>query len=1162
MAWSAIVAMMAMSTQDAIGQSTFGQVPSSSSPSQVTVPTVAQAQAKLNQVRDQIANRDYAAAVESYRTLSPMVSQLPNLQPEAAKLHQQLVGIGIDPALLALPPRNLVAPTATGSVGTGSTVPNPAANGPSYAMPSAVQRMPAVAGAMPIQTANADPDAAKREALRLIAIGRAALDRGDAAGALQIAQQAQSLGVPEKAFAAGEPRVWQFVLDAESAAKRSGIASSGVMQTSGQQTSGNFIQPALAMEPATGADDNGAIAQMLFNGGAANAGETPNQIQQVQNTESTYASQAYDAGMQALLSGDREEARKQFKEAWRVKEGLSVTQQNQLKDKLTLLQPTRLVPSAKPNENGELSEIDKTRLEAEAKTRRLYKEVTAELASVETKKSDAPLDALDELERLRRRVDSSDIDEQAKRSLAVLVDRAIKEQKSYVDANRAKIELDIQNASVRTDMEQADKREAATDHQVSMLVDEFNALMKDRRFNEAELIAKQVAELKPGDPVSIQMFHNSRMGVRMSQDQEIRAAKEDSFAKNMLDAERSMIGPDPDMPLTHPDAETWIEKSRRRLDASGDRDSRLSEAEKEISRKLASQVSIKYRNRPLGEVLEDLSAMTGIPMIMDERALTGVRVSPESPISLMIPNSIKLESALNLILQPLQLAHMIQNDVLMITSQEVKDSNVFPVTYRVTDLVTPIPNFATSYEDGLAGALRNAYQMTQPRSDVQLVPMSATDIGNRMSNAMNPMGSNPNVLGQYNPLGSQGGFGPNNPPMGGGAGGSSFADFQSLIDLIQNTVDPESWDALGGQGTMQEYPQNLSLVISTTSETHEKISDLLESLRRLQNLQITIEVRFITLADTFAEQIGVDFNFQVDDNTREFPDDDEGPSVTVGYDGIGGAFTPDLDIAFNNQSFISGGPAFGGQNLGTAANLGFAVLSDIEAYFFIQAIQTDNRTNVMQAPKVTLFDGQLASISDFTQRPFVTSVTPVVGDFAVAQQPVIVVLNEGTSLNVQGIVSDDKRFVRLTLVPFFSQIGDVNTFTYEGRRTTSRSTTDQEDTNGDGVVDENDATDSTDESDVIEGTTVQLPVFAFTTISTTVSVPDGGTILLGGIKRMREGRAERGVPMLSKIPYLSRLFKNVTVGREASSLMMMVTPRIIIQEEEELAQTGFDPTQQ
>ncbi|NQU25992.1 MAG: hypothetical protein HQ567_32290, partial [Candidatus Nealsonbacteria bacterium] len=51
--------------------------------------------------------------------------------------------------------------------------------------------------------------------------------------------------------------------------------------------------------------------------------------------------------------------------------------------------------------------------------------------------------------------------------------------------------------------------------------------------------------------------------------------------------------------------------------------------------------------------------------------------------------------------------------------------------------------------------------------------------------------------------------------------------------------------------------------------------------------------------------------------------------------------------------------------------------------------------------------------------------------------------------------------------------------------------------------------------------------------------------------RLSEGRNEFGVPILSKVPYLKRLFKNVGIGRETQSLLMMVTPRIIIQEEEE-----------
>lgn len=84
-------------------------------------------------------------------------------------------------------------------------------------------------------------------------------------------------------------------------------------------------------------------------------------------------------------------------------------------------------------------------------------------------------------------------------------------------------------------------------------------------------------------------------------------------------------------------------------------------------------------------------------------------------------------------------------------------------------------------------------------------------------------------------------------------------------------------------------------------------------------------------------------------------------------------------------------------------------------------------------------------------------------------------------------------------------------------------------------------------------TTIQLPTFEFTSVATTVSVPDGGTVLLGGIKRLPEGKVEQGVPNINNIPYVDRLFRNVAASRDTDSLMLMVTPRIIIQEEEELA---------
>lgn len=44
---------------------------------------------------------------------------------------------------------------------------------------------------------------------------------------------------------------------------------------------------------------------------------------------------------------------------------------------------------------------------------------------------------------------------------------------------------------------------------------------------------------------------------------------------------------------------------------------------------------------------------------------------------------------------------------------------------------------------------------------------------------------------------------------GAAQGGGSFADFQSLIDLIQTTVVPDTWEALGGPSTMAPYPQGV-----------------------------------------------------------------------------------------------------------------------------------------------------------------------------------------------------------------------------------------------------------------------------------------------------------------------------------------------------------------
>jgi general secretion pathway protein D len=597
-------------------------------------------------------------------------------------------------------------------------------------------------------------------------------------------------------------------------------------------------------------------------------------------------------------------------------------------------------------------------------------------------------------------------------------------------------------------------------------------------------------------------------------------------------------------------------------------DRRRSPKEIEIEQKLKTPVSLRFDKAPLHEVMDYLSRVADVNMHLDRQGLAAAGVEPSTPVTISLQQDISLKSELQIILHELRLSYVIKDDVLKVTSSDLREEEVYTVTYDVADLVIPIPNFSPTVNMGLSGTIQEAYRQAQFAGGVAgqaPVVVAASNTGG--TNAK--LGEN--VLANLAQVGP-GGLTAGRPGTGpGGLEGGNQPNFDTLIELIVSTIAPQTWEEVGGPGRITRFEHNLSLVISQTQETHDQISDLLNQLRRLQDLQVTIEVRFISLNDNFFERIGVDFDFDIDDDTdrpfsvfgkdnvgannagdatplanRDLRDRDHGKDMTVGLSAPG-VFSADLDIPFTQDSFTIATPQFGGFQPTAGMSVGFAILSDIEAFFFITAAQGDQRSNVLQAPKVTLFNGQQAIVQDITQSPFVISVIPVVGDFAAAYQPVIAVLSEGSFLSVQGVVSPDRRFVRMTVAPFFSTIGQVNTFSFDG----SQSLTDQTNrtTSTSNVASE--LVNNNNFQRQQQATTVQLPSFSFITVTTTVSVPDGGTVLLGGIKRLSEGRSEFGVPILSKVPYINRLFRNVGIGRETQSLLMMVTPRIIIQEEEE-----------
>ncbi len=823
--------------------------------------------------------------------------------------------------------------------------------------------------------------------------------------------------------------------------------------------------------------------------------------------------------------------------------------------------------------------------------RMLARRVQADVARQETAARNLlerePKRALEMLEASRAMVESSGLEAESKEILLRRVDRALAETNRYIDEHGALIDLAERNKATNDRVERTRKLKVEVDGKIAMLVDECNRLMDEQRYAEAEVVAKRAAELAPENAVVQQLQWQSRFVRRFNNQSAIRDEKEQGVVDAFVSVDQASVPYDDRKPIDFGDATRWEDLTNRRKRFRPNEGVRRSEKELEIETKLKTPVSLNFKDAPLAEVMAYLAKVAGVNLHLDPQGLAEEGVSTDTAVTIELTDEISLKSALNLILEPLHLSYVIRDEVLKITSEQLRDSKTYTKMYNVADLVIPIPNFMPTSDLGMSGQIRNAYGIAagfgqgmngtrdghhpgqQAAPNIAVVgdgqPVNAVVGPNVLPNIGSMGGPTASVVGANQATG----YGP------GGLGGGAAADFDSLIELITSTISPDSWDDVGGTGSIAPFETNLSLVISQTQEVHEEIVELLDQLRRLQDLQVTIEVRFITLNDNFFERIGVDFDFALDDDIDEpfqvfgipdptgatFPDGnpqrdlqdrDHGPRIAVGLQQTG-AFTQDLDIPFSQGHMSLAVPQFGGFDPAAGISTGFAILSDLEAFFLINAAQGDRRSNVLQAPKVTLFNGQQAFVADVSQSPFVISVIPVVGEFAAAQQPVIVVLNEGSFLSVQAVVHSDRRFVRLTVVPFFSQIGEVNTFTFTGSSTTTNDTS----SSGpdDATTDRSNNTRTT-----MEGTTVQLPTFAIVNVTTTVSVPDGGTVLLGGIKRLSEGRNEFGVPILNKIPYVNRLFKNVGIGRETQSLMMMVTPRIIIQEEEEEALLGARPT--
>jgi general secretion pathway protein D len=667
---------------------------------------------------------------------------------------------------------------------------------------------------------------------------------------------------------------------------------------------------------------------------------------------------------------------------------------------------------------------------------------------------------------------------------------------------------------------------------ITEAIDRARALQMEQKYKEALQVVDQVLFLDPRNPTALLLRDTFRDIVTFQEYWEIQREKQFKHARMTLESERAMIPPDDiiDYPVD------WPTKSFQRGDYGAFADT---PENRTALAKLETRIPVNFRDNSLADIFKYVTSLTDVPIDPEWDSLRDVGLNEDTTVSYSLTTKLPARLVLDRVLGRVstdvlnRAGWAVAEGVIRVASQEVLNQDRTLVIYDIQDLLFDIPNYETVPQIDLQSLLQQAQQ------------------------------------------------------GGGGGGQSPFRDQQAQqqgrdqnrpsreerITLIRNiittNVDPEGWVDGGGEvGTIQEL--NGALIINNTPKNHREIVGLLSKLRQIRSMQINVETKFLLVNQSWFEQIGFDVDVVLNANNNQFrsvratqpnavPTDmfDFGSSASSGRRGLQRS-VPGRDYNGNGNTTDPGEAGAGIPNprnwsplgiisdsLGAAASLvegDFATgmvagapalgisgqfLDDIQVDFLITATQADKRTVQLTAPRLTFTNGQTANIFVVTQQAFVSDLEPVVGDSAVGFDPEVSVASEGVTMLMEGVISSDRRYVTLNVD---AGVGRIDGFAEQPVSAVA----------GGQLVNSADTQ-----------SFIQLPTITVTRVRTSVTVPDEGTVLLGGQRLITELEIETGVPVLSKIPIINRFFTNRIESKEEQTLLILLKPTVLIQAEQE-----------
>ena len=506
---------------------------------------------------------------------------------------------------------------------------------------------------------------------------------------------------------------------------------------------------------------------------------------------------------------------------------------------------------------------------------------------------------------------------------------------------------------------------------------------------------------------------------------------------------------------------------------------------KDIKNQLEQEITLDFQDQDLAEVISFLQKVTNANIVLDPKVLAA---SPP-PITLKV-DRMKLKYVLDFIMKLTALSFTLRDEAIYVSNAEGLRGDVYMKIYDVRDLTHAMQSFPG------------------PELDIP-----------------EPGGKGATML----------------PPIETG----DKQETSEFIDIIKKVVAPATWGTTGID--IGEY--NGSMVVTQTSEVHQQVDELLRSLRNQKGTQIHVKCKFLTIENSALEQIGVDWNNFVGPATP--PGSGIAPILPVA-----GAGTAPFGAFYGNESTNTNTAATVNNNLlgyttssslsapqpGEGLNFGgqaWSLGNNLYARAVLQAVEKERKGNVIYEPDLTMFNGQQAHLVNMNQQSYVADYDVIQGQY----DPIVTVLSYGTVLDVVAIASADKKYITMTLRPTNAQVKIWRRFGGAINPATNG-------TFPGGPIDPNFKPAIGGGNSAVAGTApLLIPQLTYQSTRTSVTIPDGGSLVIAGMTNGESIREHAGVPFLSHIPFLGRLFSKNGKQETLLKSMIVVQADVVIFEE-------------